>query len=56
MQLQREPRDVVGVSEVGAAVDRQVADRGRAHVGQQRLGAGEQPVTEEHALAQARRW
>ena len=52
VQLQREPGDVVGVADVGAAAERDVADRRRAHVGQQRLGAGEQPVLEEHALAQ----
>ena len=53
VELQREPRDVVGVADVGVELQREVADRGDADVGEQRRRAAQQPPAEEHALAQA---
>jgi hypothetical protein len=54
VELEREPRDVVGVADVGVELQREVADRGDADVGEQRRRAAQQPPREEHPLAQAR--
>ena len=40
VELQREPRDVVGVADVGVELQREIADRGDADVGQQGRRAG----------------
>ena len=53
MELEREPGDVVGMGDVGVELQREVADRGDADVGEQRRGAAEQAAAEEDAFAQA---
>ena len=53
MHLQRQPRDVLGVGEIGLVLDGEVAHRGLAHVREQRLLLAEDRARQEDAVAQA---
>ena len=54
MHLQRQQRHVLGVLKVRLVLCREIANRGLADVGEQRIGLLEQRASQEDALAQAR--